>query len=124
MIQENILICEISEVEEILQKEKFYFLEKVLLAMNLPVHQYFPEGLEEVFSSVQERIKLRSFLISFGQPILYSEDQDGGIEVFLGTQKIAALNSPQKSLIFDLEKKKTLYRLVYQSPISVFGDKL
>jgi hypothetical protein len=103
----TILLNHTDNTRQVEEEEKTRFLRSILEQMGVPIQDFWTD---EVIISVDQKIRLRDLISSFG--ILVLDDQDGRMQIYVEGEKVASWDKPTyklKSDLSQLDRKKRLF---------------
>lgn len=80
----TILLNYNENTKQVEEEEKTRFLRSILEQMGVPIQEFWPD---DSALSIEQRIKLRSILVTYGVQVI--DDLDGNMQIYVEREKVA-----------------------------------
>jgi len=119
---DKLVLSNREDIRKIEEMERINFIRSILLSMEIPIENCFPENEEDEWST-ENKIELRKILSQFKIDLV--DDFDGGIKIFVDKEVIAEWFKPVFLLKTDFSEpnpKNRLYAEIHFRARSLFEE--
>jgi hypothetical protein len=116
------VLCDREDFRSIEEELKQNFIRNVLMQMNIPMEEIWPEDKLEF--SAEDKIKLREMLNKLD--VLILDDRDGGLKIIYDNEVVAEWKKSRYELHTDkskLDPSKRIYTKIFLDYWSMFEEK-
>ncbi len=118
---EQVVLCNRGDEKETIEDLKSFFIRDILEQTGIPLEEVWKDNI--INFSIEEKIKLRSFLKTYD--ILIIDDSDGGIKIYLDKEIIAEWKKCRFELFIDqyeVDPKKQICVKIFTNYWSAFDQ--